>query len=135
MMVGSKATLSTCLRASSSGSMIVLATPGQGYGWPLGAGGRRGRHGLGNQWGSDRHDLFVSSIVRGVTVLNRNDGVGGDGWESNPPRTPHSLHSQPAYFSPEKALALTERCSAGGPTQAFRRTGTPKRWVVYRGCH
>src|SRR5258706_6620541 len=65
-MIASKATSSPALRASRSGSMIVLATPGQGYGRPLGAGGRRGRHGLGNQWGSDLHYLFVSSLVRAL---------------------------------------------------------------------
>lgn len=48
--------------------MMVRATSGQGYGRPLAAGGRRGRHGLGNQWVTELHYLFVSSVV---TALQR----------------------------------------------------------------
>src|SRR5260370_267072 len=43
-MIPSNATSSPALRALSSGSMVVLAPTGQGYGRPLGAGGRRRRH-------------------------------------------------------------------------------------------
>src|SRR5713226_8528758 len=64
--------------------------------------------------------LPIRVVVRqGVTILNRNDGVGGDGWESNPPRTPHSLHSQPAYFSPERPLRLANVAPLEGQRKLF----------------
>src|SRR5260370_38077533 len=86
-MIPSNATSSPALRALSSGSMVVLATTGQGYGRPLGAGGRRGRHGLGNQGGLDLHYLFVSSIVRALRSSTATMALAGmDGNRTHPGR-------------------------------------------------